>query len=182
MNNKHISKFLSLVLRHQPEALGVTLDKEGWTPVNELLEKMQQKGMKVDLPKLQEVVATNDKKRFAFSADGTKIRASQGHSLPVDLGLTPMTPPPVLYHGTATQNLSAILKEGLRAQSRQHVHLSADTTTALKVGSRHGKAVVLLVKSAEMHGQGHQFYQSANGVWLTDFVPAAFLKLIEEHE
>lgn len=182
MNNKHISKFLSLVLRHQPEKLGIHLDEEGWAPVAELLEKMQAQGMPVDLIKLQEVVAGNDKQRFAFNSDASKIRASQGHSIPVDLGLEPVQPPAVLYHGTATQHLSAILEEGLHPRSRQHVHLSADISTAIKVGSRHGKAVVLLVKSLEMQQQGHHFFQSANGVWLTASVPPLYLQLVEKRE
>lgn len=176
MQNKHISKLLSLALRHQPDALGLTLDKEGWASVTDVLQQMQQKGMAVDLPKLQEVVATNDKKRFSFSADGSKIRANQGHSLPVELGLQPIAPPPLLFHGTAIQNLDSIFEEGLQRRSRQHVHLSQDQETALKVGNRHGKATVLLVLSGKMHAAGHSFYYSANGVWLTEAVPVIFIE------
>ncbi|AHM60337.1 phosphotransferase KptA/Tpt1 [Flammeovirgaceae bacterium 311] len=180
MDNKRISKFLSLVLRHKPQALGVSLDAQGWALVEELLFKMQQKGMPVDLLKLQEVVATNDKQRFAFSADGSRIRASQGHSLPVELGLQPLEPPAVLYHGTATQYMTSILQEGLQAKSRQYVHLSADRVTARMVGQRHGKAVLLIIKAASMHNSGYTFFQAANGVWLTAHVPPLFLEIIEE--
>ena len=180
MQNKQLSKYLSLVLRHQPQVLGILLDKEGWALVEDLLQKMQQKGMQVDLPKLQEVVATNDKQRFAFNADGTKIRASQGHSIPVELGLQPIAPPSLLYHGTARQHISSILKEGLQRRSRQYVHLSADTATAVRVGQRHGEPVVLLVKSGRMHELGYQFYPSANGVWLTESVPAQFLEVLRQ--
>ncbi len=176
MNHKHISKLLSLVLRHQPEVLGITLDQAGWTSVATLLEKMQEQGISIDLAKLQEVVISNDKQRFAFSADGTKIRANQGHSIQVELGLKPLPPPAVLYHGTAIQHVPAILKEGLQRKSRQYVHLSPDTNTALKVGSRHGQAVVLRVHSGKMHRAGYAFYCSANGVWLTATVPAAFIE------
>ena len=177
MQNKQLSKYLSLVLRHQPQALGIQLDQEGWAVVDELLQKMQQKGMQVDLPKLQEVVATNDKQRFAFNPDGTKIRASQGHSILVELGLLPMTPPALLYHGTAKQHIDPILKEGLQRRNRQYVHLSTDIATAMKVGQRHGQPVVLLVKSGRMHELGYHFYLSANGVWLTDSVPPQFLEV-----
>lgn len=182
MNNKHLSKFLSFVLRHQPQTLGIRLDSEGWTSVSVLLEKMQEQGMPVDLARLQQVVAQNDKQRFALNADASKIRANQGHSVPVSLGLPPQAPPDVLYHGTATSSLSAILKEGLKPGRRQHVHLSVSIDTAIQVGSRHGKPAVLLVKSQEMTQKGYLFYLSANGVWLTDAVPAAFLQLIEAHQ
>lgn len=181
MTHKNISKFLSLILRHKPEVLGISLDKEGWVSVAELLDKMQQKGMVVDLQQLQEVVDTNDKKRYSFSADGTKIRANQGHSLAVELGLEPLAPPAVLYHGTAIQNISSILKEGLERRTRQHVHLSQDSETARKVGQRHGKPVILLIRSEQMHREGHLFYHSANGVWLTNAVPLKFIELKDEN-
>lgn len=181
MTHKNISKFLSLILRHKPEVLGISLDKEGWVSVAELLDKMQQKGMLVDLQQLQEVVDTNDKKRYSFSADGTKIRANQGHSLAVELGLEPLAPPAVLYHGTAIQNISSILKEGLERRTRQHVHLSQDSETARKVGQRHGKPVILLIRSEQMHREGHLFYHSANGVWLTNAVPLKFIELKDEN-
>jgi putative RNA 2'-phosphotransferase len=180
MKDKDVSKLLSLVLRHQPETIGIVLDPQGWTDVGTLLRKMQAKGMPVDLPLLKQVVATNDKQRFAFNPDFSRIRANQGHSVAVDLGLTPVPPPEYLYHGTAEASLSAILAEGLRKQSRRHVHLSADIPTAIKVGGRHGKPVVLLVKSGEMHRLGNPFYRSENNVWLTDFVAPEYLEI--DHE
>ncbi|QHT71223.1 RNA 2'-phosphotransferase [Rhodocytophaga rosea] len=176
MKDKDISKYLSLVLRHQPQVLGITLDESGWTEVNGLLEKMQQKGMNVDFEKLSQVVQNNDKQRFAFNADQSKIRASQGHSVSIELGLTPVQPPEVLYHGTAQANMESILKDGIQKRSRQHVHLSADEQTAIKVGQRHGKPVVLQVNSGDMNRDGHLFYLSENKVWLTDFVEAKYIQ------
>ena len=177
MKDKDVSKLLSLVLRHQPDVLGIALDPEGWTDVTTLLEKMRARGMSVDLALLKHVVAANDKQRFAFNADGSRIRANQGHSLAVDLGLVAVAPPEQLYHGTAEANVGAILREGLRKQSRQHVHLSTDVATATKVGGRHGKPVVLRVKSGEMHRRGVPFYQSENNVWLTDYVAPEYLEM-----
>ncbi|WP_207434743.1 RNA 2'-phosphotransferase [Sabulibacter ruber] len=177
MNDKDVSKFLSLVLRHKPEKLGITLDPNGWANVEELLNKMQQKGMPVDLEQLQRVVATNNKQRFAFNADQTKIRANQGHSVQVDVELLPATPPELLFHGTSTTNAEAILREGITKRSRLHVHLSADAQTATQVGSRHGKPFLFLVKSGEMHRNGEVFYLSENGVWLTDFVAPQYLEV-----
>lgn len=170
-----ISKFLSLVLRHQPAEIGLALDENGWAAVDELLERLEIKGMRLDRTSLEHIVATNNKKRFAFNDDGTKIRASQGHSIEVELGYTPQTPPVILYHGTTEKNLEAILKEGLHRRGRQHVHLSADTETATKVGQRHGKPVVLQVMAGEMHKTGHKFFLSENGVWLTTEVPTNYL-------
>ena len=171
-----ISKLLSLVLRHQPEIIGITLDENGWTDVPTLLAKMQSKGYKLNLDQLRFVVETNAKKRFALSDDENQIRANQGHSVKVDLGYTQKQPPQLLYHGTATRFLDKILAEGLVKMNRHHVHLSSDEQTALTVGSRHGKPVILIVKAAEMASSGHIFYQSDNGVWLTDHVPAAFIE------
>ena len=176
----HISKFISLVLRHQPETIGLSLDPHGWADVNELLAKARDAGVSVDRPTLEKVVAENDKKRFAFSEDGTKIRASQGHSIQVDLQLEPLSPPEVLYHGSASRFQASILEKGLLPRSRQHVHLSKDGATALNVGSRHGKAVVFLVKAREMERDGLKFYLSANGIWLTEHVPAKYLELAQK--
>ena len=173
-DNKRISKFLSLVLRHQPETLGVTLDENGWTDVGTLLEKLDQKGYAIDLDQLRYVVETNNKKRFAFNDDETQIRANQGHSVEVDLGYVEKVPPLFLYHGTATRFLEAIKANGLKKMNRHHVHLSADKQTAINVGSRHGKPVVLVVRAGDMAAAGYAFYQSDNGVWLTDNVPAAY--------
>lgn len=174
------SKMLSLVLRHKPEAIGLTLDEAGWADVGELLALLSQHGKPVDLALLEEVVETNDKQRFIFNLDGTRIRANQGHSVTVDLGLDAVTPPERLYHGTATLLLDSIEAAGLRPNGRQHVHLSAQLATAINVGGRHGNAVALVVDAKAMHAAGHVFYCSANGVWLTDTVPTAFLSRLSE--
>lgn len=172
-----ISKFLSQILRHRPEKIGLQLDEQGWANVDDLLEKSAAKGTRFDRATLQTVVDTNNKKRFAFSEDGLRIRASQGHSIEIDLGLQPQKPPEILWHGTAEKSLESIRKEGLRPMRRQHVHLSNDRQTAENVGGRHGKAVVLTVRSGEMSRQKHKFYLSENGVWLTTEVPVDFLEL-----
>lgn len=180
MNEKEttsISKFLSLVLRHQPQLIGITLDEQGWVRVDELLEHTHRYGKTITTPMLNYIVETNAKKRFAFSEDKQRIRASQGHSVDVELGYLPQIPPEFLYHGTGSQSVESILKAGLERGSRQHVHLSADIDTAVKVGSRHGKPVVFNVFSGDMDKKGHVFYISANGVWLTDAVPSEFLEL-----
>jgi len=175
-NRVKISKFLSYVLRHKPEAIGIALETGGWIDVDALLQAMNAAGKPLVRDVLEEVVSTNDKQRFAFSDDGTKIRASQGHSVQIDLGLQPITPPDTLYHGTATRFLNSILSSGLQPQSRRHVHLSADEPTALRVGQRHGKPVILRVDAGAMHADGHTFFLSANGVWLTAAVPPAYLR------
>ncbi len=172
-----ISKFLSLVLRHQPSKIGLTLDAQGWADVDELLLKAKQHGVTLTRPLLNEVVQHNDKQRFAFSADGTRIRANQGHSIKIDLGLEPVAPPEYLYHGTATRFLASIRHKGLLRGKRDYVHLSPDEGTARKVGARHGEAIVLMVKAREMQTAGFTFYHSANGVWLTDHVPVAYLQI-----
>ena len=174
------SKFLSLVLRHDPGQIGLTLDSGGWVDVMTLLAVANQAGFKITPAQLAEVVAQNDKQRFRFSEDGTRIRANQGHSVTVELGLTPQAPPTVLYHGTATRFLAAIQQEGLKPGSRQQVHLSADEATASKVGARHGKPVVLIVNSAQMAADGYAFYRADNGVWLTDKVPPVYLHVQEK--
>jgi len=173
--NIKLSKFLSLVLRHQPEIIGISLDGQGWVGVSELLKKSAAYGKPFSLESLEYIVETNSKKRFAFSGDKRKIRASQGHSIDIDLGYQPQMPPEILYHGTATQFVESILKSGLDKRKRTHVHLSADRETARKVGQRHGKPVIFEVAAQEMLGAGHAFYLSENGVWLTDVVPAEFL-------
>ena len=173
------SKFLSLVLRHRPEEIGLVLDEQGWADVEELIRLVNQSGRRLTRPLLERVVAENDKQRFAFSADGRRIRASQGHSVEVDLALPPAEPPELLYHGTATRFLDSILAEGLHAASRQHVHLSLDIATATQVGSRHGQPAILVVRAHDLFQAGHPFYISANGVWLTDRVPAEYLQRLE---
>lgn len=173
----NISRFLSLLLRHKPGTVGLVLDENGWADVNELLEKMKPHGFHVSKEQLEEVVFTNNKKRFAFNEDHTKIRASQGHSIAVDLKMEPVTPPAFLYHGTGEKSVASILATGLEKRSRQHVHLSADKETALAVGSRHGKPVVLVINARQMQADGFLFYLSANKVWLTDAVPVLYISL-----
>jgi len=161
-------------MRHAPERIGLRLDPAGWADIEELLRLAQPRHpLTRDL--IERAVAENDKQRFAISADGERIRASQGHSIEVDVGLSPTPPPRLLYHGTATRFLDAIRREGLDKRSRNHVHLSADADTAARVGARHGKPVVLRVRAAAMAEAGHVFFLSENGVWLTDAVPPAFL-------
>lgn len=172
------SKFLSLVLRHKPEEIGITLDQNGWVSVSELLDACNKHGVAITLEELETVVATSDKKRFAFNEDHSMIRANQGHSVEVDLGYKPQEPPEILYHGTADRFLSSIMEIGLVKGNRHHVHLSKDIETAAKVGQRHGKPVVLIVKSGVMHRQGQSFFISDNGVWLTESVPPAFIEPI----
>ncbi len=173
---KNISKFLSLLLRHKPETIGLTLDEQGWASVDELLSKLEQNRKGISFEELGYVVENNNKKRFTFNEDQSKIRASQGHSLKLDLGYTAIEPPEFLYHGTATRFIESIEKTGLEKRNRHHVHLSAELATAKDVGGRHGKPVILIVKSKDMHLSGHEFYQSKNGVWLTDHVPVNFIQ------
>jgi len=170
-----ISKFLSLVLRHQPETIGLSLDQHGWTSVDHLIAQAHQHGVGLTLKLLKQVVSLNDKQRFAFSEDGRYIRASQGHSIVIDLELHPVTPPEILYHGTASQFVESIRQRGLVSGRRTYVHLSADERTAVRVGQRHGQPVVFTVKSALMNQAGYPFYLSANGIWLTEQVPVEYL-------
>ena len=171
------SRFLSLVLRHRPEAAGVTLDEAGWTDVAELLAGCASAGRPMTRATLERVVETNDKKRFEFSEDGSRIRASQGHSVPVELQYEARTPPELLHHGTAARFLPAIRRDGLRPMQRHHVHLSPDPETAAKVGARHGKLVLLTVRAGDLHRAGHAFHLSTNGVWLVDHVPPGFIEI-----
>jgi putative RNA 2'-phosphotransferase len=170
-----LSKFMSLVLRHNPEEIGLALDENGWADVAELIARANLKGVRLTRNDLLTIVETNDKKRFAFSEDGTRIRASQGHSIEVDLALSPIEPPARLFHGTASRFLESIRAQGLLRGKRQHVHLSPDELIATKVGQRHGKPVVLQVLAGQMHQAGRPFFRSANGVWLTEHVPAEYL-------
>lgn len=172
----HISKFLSLVLRHQPETIGIRLDQNGWTDVNELIEKANNYGIQFDRGKLNHIVATNSKTRFAFNDTLDKIRASQGHSVEIELGYTNQKPPEILYHGTGEKSVLSIIDIGLEKRCRQHVHLSGDIETALKVGQRHGKPFVFMVLAKQMFNDKFEFFISDNGVWLTDNVPTKYLK------
>ena len=177
--HKKESKFLSLVLRHHPEAIGISLDTHGWAEVNMLIKNMKRKFPVFSLKMLEEIVATDSKQRYAFSEDNTKIRANQGHSLAVTLELQPQVPPECLYHGTASRFVESILKSGLQKQTRQYVHLSTDIETATKVGSRHGSPIIFEVNTKAMYQAGFIFYLSANGVWLTDKVPPKYLSVVE---
>lgn len=175
-DTKNTSKFLSLVLRHAPETIKLSLDSNGWASVEELLQQCNAFQKKLDFETLKHIVETNDKKRFAFNADMTKIRASQGHSITIDLDIKPVTPPTVLFHGTVEKFLEAIKNEGLKKMSRQHVHLSNDIETATKVASRRGKPIILTIEAETMLQEGYLFYCSENGVWLTDEVPPKYIK------
>lgn len=173
-----LSKFLSKILRHQPELVGIELDPQGWIEVDVLLAKCAEHGKKtLSRELLEEIVAGNDKQRFAFSEDRLRIRANQGHSVEVDLELPVIEPPAELFHGTATRFLASIMESGLLPGTRQQVHLSADRETAWKVGMRHGKPVVLRVLALQLHAAGGKFSRSANGVWLVDAVPPKYLEV-----
>lgn len=175
MRNKEISKFLSLILRHSPQTIEINLDTNGWADVDELILKINSSGTRLDKILLEEIVETNDKKRFAFNEDKSKIRANQGHSLSVNLNLMPIEPPRQLYHGTVEKFIDNIRREGLKPMSRQHVHLSGDKDTATIVGNRRGRAIILEVDSQQMYTDGFEFYLSENKVWLTDSVPSKYI-------
>ncbi len=179
MNRTRASKFLSLVLRHDPARIGLTLDAQGWADVDDLLQKANAASVPLTREELHEIVRTSDKQRFAISTDeihsGTHIRANQGHSIPVDLALEPVAPPDVLYHGTVARFLPSICREGLHRGQRHHVHLSADRETASRVGKRRGEPVVLTVAAGRMQTDGYVFYCSNNGVWLVDHVPSIYV-------
>jgi len=174
-----IGRFMALLLRHDPGRAGLTLDASGWAPVAELLRGLARRGFEISPEMLRDLVQSDAKGRYAFSPDGRRIRASQGHSIQVDLGLSAVVPPDRLYHGTGERFLEAILAAGLRPMGRHHVHLSGDLQTATVVGSRRGRPVILLVDARGMCEAGHLFYRSANGVWLTDTVPPRFLNLLQ---
>ena len=169
------SKFLSLILRHQPDKIGVTLDSQGWVLIEVLLEALNKNGHAINAKELDEIVAQDNKQRYAFDNTHTLIRANQGHSIAIDLDLPPSTPPEILYHGTSKKTVESIKQEGISKQGRQHVHLSSNHATATQVGGRHGKPEVLEVKALKMSEEGFLFYLSENNVWLTDHVPAQFI-------
>ncbi|GAB7530897.1 RNA 2'-phosphotransferase [Pseudomonas sp. 3A(2025)] len=180
MNSKQLSetsKFLSYVLRHEPQAIGLQLDSEGWASLDALIAGAASDGRVLNLEIIQAVVESNDKKRFAFSEDGLRIRAVQGHSTTaVDIQHVEKIPPALLYHGTATRFLESILQQGLIAGSRHHVHLSQDEQTAVSIGQRYGKPVVLQIDALRMQEAGFRFFQADNGVWLTESVPVEFIR------
>lgn len=170
-----MGKFISLVLRHKPEIIGIKLDEHGWANVAELINGMNKVGKLIDLNTLKIIVAENDKQRYSFNENKTKIRANQGHSIDVDIELKLCEPPEYLYHGTASRFLDNIIKQGIKKQSRQYVHLSRDIQTAAKVGARHGLPIVLRVYSKNMFNNGYKFYISQNEVYLTDNVPSKYI-------
>lgn len=178
-NNKDsMGKFISLVLRHRPEAAYIQLDEHGWADVEQLLAGIERTGRKINMAMLEEIVRTDNKQRYSFNEDKTLIRANQGHSIPVDVGLKEQEPPEYLYHGTAFGFYESIRKQGIRPMSRLYVHLSKDIETAVKVGRRHGKPVVLKIHSGSMYRDGVVFYLSENGVWLTKNVEPKYFDLI----
>jgi putative RNA 2'-phosphotransferase len=175
MSNDRTSKFLSLILRHKPETIGITLDEHGWADVADLIKGVN-RIHPLTMEMLEQIVAEDKKQRYSFNADKTLIRANQGHSIPVDVELEELEPPDILCHGTGEKYTPSIDVQGLIPKSRLYVHLSADADTARKVGQRHGKPVIYLVKSGEMYKAGYSFFRSVNGVWLTKQVPARFLE------
>ncbi|MDH4209838.1 MAG: RNA 2'-phosphotransferase [candidate division WOR-3 bacterium] len=179
MENKHIriSKFLSLVLRHKPETIGLELDSEGWGDVGELIRKSFDAGVVLDRPILRQVVDGGEKKRFSFNSDGSKIRANYGHSIPVLPVHEPVEPPEFLYHGTAKEYVGSIDSEGIGPGARQYVHLVEDMKTAIQVGSRHGEPVVIIVKAKSMHESGYEFFKTESGIWLTKEVPKEYIEI-----
>ena len=178
MNLTNVSKYISLILRHKPEAIGITLDEHGWAVVDDLIDGVAENYPGFNMEMLREIVATDDKKRYSFNQDYDLIRANQGHSIPVDVGLEEVKPPEYLYHGSGMKYARSIYKEGLIPKSRLYVHLSGDIETATDVGKRHGKPVVFRVKAQAMYEQGFIFYRSENGVWLIEKVPAEYLEPI----
>lgn len=176
---KHIklSRFLSLILRHKPEEIGLTLDSQGYLEVEKLLQGINNTGRKIDKDTLDEIVASDNKQRYSYNHDKTKIRANQGHSIKVDLGLVNSKPPEFLYHGTVERFLDNIGKHGLLKMNREYVHLSKDIETAKNVGARRGEPVILIVNAEQMYNDGYDFYLSENGVWLTEKVPAKYLSI-----
>ena len=175
-----LSIFISLVLRHKPDAANITLDEHGWANVEELLNGINDTGRKIDMEILEEIVATDSKQRYSFNQDKTLIRANQGHSIPVDVELKEQEPPEFLYHGTARRFLNDILNDGLKPMSRLYVHLSKDIEAALRVGKRHGEPVILKIYSGDMYKDGYKFCLSENGVWLTKKVDVKYLEVMND--
>lgn len=174
MSDKSTSKFISLILRHKPETIGISLDEHGWANVEELITGVS-KTHHLDMETLERIVAEDEKQRYSFNEDKTLIRANQGHSIPVDVELPEVIPPDVLYHGTGLKYKDSIDAQGLVPKSRLYVHLSGDAETARKVGQRHGKPIIYTVDAAAMHKDGYIFYRSVNEVWLTKAVPKKYL-------
>ena len=175
MNIEKLGKFISLILRHKPEEIGITLDEHGWAKTKDLINGINKSGRKIDIEILEEIVRTDNKQRYSFNEDKTKIRANQGHSIPVKVELKELEPPATLYHGTATKSLEGIQKQGIKSMSRLYVHLSKDFETAKQVGYRHGECVVLLINAERMYKDGLKFYLSENGVWLTEYIDSKYI-------
>ena len=174
------SRFISFILRHKPEAIGISLDEHGWADVEDLIDGINRSGgHTLDMEGLEEIVRTDEKQRYSFNEDHSLIRANQGHSIPVDVELEEKTPPDVLWHGTGEKYVSSIDKQGLIPKSRLYVHLSTDMETAQKVGSRHGKPVIYRIDCRKMAEDGYSFFLSANHIWLTKAVPAVYLKRLQ---
>ena len=175
------SRFISLILRHKPEAIGITLDEHGWADVQELIDGINKSdGHDLDIEVLEEIVRTDEKQRYSFNEDHTLIRANQGHSIPVDVELEEKNPPGILWHGTGEKYVSSIDTQGLIPKSRLYVHLSTDSETARKVGSRHGKPVIYEIDCKKMSDDGYKFFESVNHVWLTKEVPARYMRKLKE--
>ena len=171
-----LSVFIRLILRHKPDTIGITIDEYGWANVKELIDGINNSGRTINMDILEEIVWTDEKNRYSFNKDKTKIRANQGHSIPVNVELKEKTPPDILYHGTATRFLENIKQQGIKSMSRLYVHLSKDQETAFKVGDRHGKSVVLIIDAKRMHNDGIKFYLSENNVWLTKYIDSKYIK------
>lgn len=175
-HKKNLSKFISLILRHKPDSIGISLDEHGWADVSALLVGINRTpGNQIDMETLEEIVRTDEKQRYSFNADHSLIRANQGHSIPVDVELEEKTPPDHLWHGTGEKYVPSIDSQGLLPKSRLYVHLSKDRATATNVGSRHGRPVIYRIDCRKMSEDGYKFFLSANGVWLTKRVPLAYL-------
>lgn len=175
-----LGKFMSLILRHKPETIGIKLDSEGWADVNELIKGINAAGHSIDMQTVERIVAENNKKRYTLSPDKKRIRANQGHSIDVSVEMEKRTPPDLLYHGTASRFLESIKASGIKKMSRQYVHLSADVPTAFSVGKRHGSPVVLVIDAKQMSADGFVFMISANGVWQSEDIPWHYVKEIIE--
>jgi putative RNA 2'-phosphotransferase len=179
MSKDRLSIFISLILRHKPDEIGITLDEHGWANVKELIDGINNTGRKIDMEILEEIVRLDNKGRYSFNEDKTLIRANQGHSVHVDVELKEVDPPSILYHGTATRFLDSIKQQGIKSMSRLYVHLSNELDTAIKVGNRHGDCVILIIDTAKMHEDGIKFYLSENGVWLTKYIDWKYVKEVK---
>ena len=181
MDLNKVSKYISLILRHKPEAAGIVLDEHGWADINDLITGVSQRYPKFNIGYLKTIVETDDKQRYSFNDNGTKIRANQGHSIPVDVELEAVEPPEYLYHGTGQKYVESIDEQGLVPKSRLYVHLSQDEETAVNVGTRHGNPIIYIVQSGQMFRDGYEFFKSVNGVWLIKHVPTKYLKKKNEN-